>query len=161
MSETKVMQQQAKRKGVWKDFFIMLKTVKMPWVLLIVYVVWQMIQTKIILTVPQVNGNFFAGDASVKSVTMFIGIELLVTVVCQISLYMNHVIRYQLNRNLRNELWGKILKVKPKYYDSVSPNTLLSRITSDSESMNEFLMDIVLGILSSVYTLVLTIYEII
>ena len=74
-------------------------------------------------------------------------------------LYVNHILRYKMNRNLRNSLWGKILRLKPKYYDRVSSSSLISRITVDTDSINEFMLDIVLEFFVQTYYLLLTIYE--
>lgn len=90
---------------------------------------------------------------------MFIGAELASTVIVQIVLYVNLLFRAKTNRNLRNVLWGKILRLKPKYYDRVSANTLLSRITIDTDSLNAFILDVILQIVFQIYMLYLTIQE--
>lgn len=154
-----VTKSKVEHKGIWRRFFHTLKVARMPYLLLLLYIALNAVQSIVAVKVPQVNGNFFSGDASIESVSMFIGIELLLTAVSLVVLYVNHIIRYRMNRNLRNSLWGKILKLKPKYFDKVSPNTLISRITVDTESINAFLMDIVLSLVFSVYTLILAINE--
>lgn len=89
----------------------------------------------------------------------FIGFELLNTAVSLVMLFFNHLIRYRTNCNLRNALWGKILKLRPSYFDRVSGNTLISRITIDTEAVNEIVFDIVLDLLTSIYYLTLTLRE--
>jgi len=116
-------------------------------------------QSTFLVKIPQVNANFFTGDASIESVSMFLCCELLATMIVQFVLYLNHCFRYKTDRNLRNVLWGKLLRMKPSYYDKVSANTLLSRITIDTSCLNEFIMDVVLDMFFSVYTLILTINE--
>lgn len=146
-------------KQVWKRFIYLFKVANIPYMTFILYVLLSVLQTTIIVKVPEVNANFFTGDASVESILMFFGCEILITVVCQIVLYVNHVFRLKTNRNLRNVLWGKILKLKASYYDRVSPNTLLSRITVDTEAFNTFLLDVLWSIVNSIYLLGLTIKE--
>lgn len=130
-----------------------------PWLLLMVYLGLMLVQGFVAIKVPVVSGNFFAGDVSVQSIAMFIGIELLLTVMAQGMLYVNHILRYRMNRNMRNALWGKILRLKPKYYDQVSSSTLLSRITVDSDAMNTFVMDVIVSGVYEVYVIVLAIME--
>ena len=148
-----------KQKGVWKRFFHMLKLANLPYLWIVIYVALTIIEGRILILIPQVNGNFFAGDASVGSVLKFIGFELLNTAVSLVMLFFNHLIRYRTNRNLRNSLWGKILKLHPSYFDRVSSNTLISRITIDTEAVNEIVFDIVLDLLTSIYYLTLTLRE--
>ena len=146
-----------KNKGVWKRFWHTCKEAKLPYGFLAVYIVLLIAEGFILIRIPQVNSNFFAGDVSVSSVLMFIGMELLSMVVIQGILFMNHVIRFRTNRNLRNVLWGKILKLKPSYYDKVTASTLISRITVDADSLNAFVLDVVLETGTQIYYLILTI----
>lgn len=146
-------------KGIWKRFFHTCKMARIPYITLLLYIVLSAVQSTVLVYAPQINANFFTGDASVKSISMFIGVELLTTVVGQIALYVCHVFRYKTDRNLRNALWGKILRLKPKYYDRVSANTLLSRITIDTQSLNAFIVDVILDIAFQIYILILTIEE--
>ena len=146
-------------KGLWKRFFYTCKVANIPYLTLLLYIAINIAQTLLLVKMPQVNANFFAGDASVESIAMFFGVELTITAIVQVGLYVNHIFRYKTNRNLRNVLWGKILRLKPNYYDKVAPNTLLSRITVDTDSFNAFLMDVVLALAFQIYYLTLTIKE--
>ncbi len=143
--------------GIWKRFFHACRSARLPYGYLALYVILTIMQGVILVEIPQVNGNFFSGDVSVKSVSMFIGFELLSMVITQGVLYVNHVVRYRINRNLRNVLWEKILRLKPAYFDKVSASTLISRITVDADSLNAFVLDVVLETATQIYYLVLTI----
>lgn len=147
------------KRGIWRRFFHTLKVAHIPYGMLLAYIVLSMGQSLLLVRIPQISGNFFAGDVGVRSVTLFIGAELLSTVVTVGVNYVNQRLRAKTNRNLRNVLWGKILRLKPSYYDRVSASTLLSRITIDTDSLNAFVMDILLGGAFSVYTAILTIRE--
>ncbi len=148
----------AVNKGIWKRFMHMCKVAQLPYVLIGIFLILNFGMGAITVMIPQINGNFFAGDVSVKSVAMFIGFELLSTLLSQLLLYVNHITRYRINFGLRNALWGKILKLKPSYYDQVSSSTLISRITMDADGMNEFILDILIDGGYQIYLLVLTIF---
>ena len=153
------MNNELQHRGIWKRFFHTCSMAKLPWIMIASYFALEVIWANVAVRIPQVNGNFFAGDASVKSISMFIGLELFSLLFSQTDLFLNHVIRYKMNRNLRNALWGKILRLKPVYFDKTSSSTLISRITVDSDSMNEFLMDVIFAMVFQVYYLVLAIGE--
>lgn len=150
---------QVQNKGIWKRFFYVCSVAKIPYFILVIYILASIFQSTIMVYVPQINANFFNGDASLYSISLFIGVELLTTVIGQITLYINHLFRAKTNCNLRNVLWRKILNLKPKFYDKVTASTLLSRITIDTDSLNEFIMDVILQIFFNIYLLVLTIKE--
>jgi ATP-binding cassette subfamily B protein AbcA/BmrA len=114
-------------------------------------------QTVVLLKIPQANGNFFAGDASASAVFTVIFLELLSNVVFQCTLLVNGVVRARMDRNFRNVLWKKILHLKSQYFDRVPASTLISRITIDTESLNEFVIDVVIGEFLSLFTLGATI----
>ena len=148
MKESKTIANPASRqvnnKGIWKRFAHTIKEANIPLGLLAFYIVLTIIEGQILIRIPEVNGNFFAGDVSPSTVTMFIALELVNTVIVQGVLYVNHILRYKMNRNLRNALWGKILRLKPSYYDKVSSSSLISRISVDSDGINTFVLDVVL-----------------
>lgn len=146
-----------RQKGVWKRFFHTCRVARLPYVWIGVFVVLTFLQGVLLVKIPQVNANFFAGDVSPKSIAMFIGMELVTTVLVQGMLYVNHIVRYRTNRNLRNVLWGKILRLKPSYYDQVTASTLISRITDDTDAINEFVIDIVIEAGSQIYFFIVTI----
>ena len=147
-----------KQKGVWKRFFHTVRIARLPYGWIAIFAVLTVLQSFLIVKIPQTNANFFAGDVSPKSIAMFLGFELIATVLTQGMLYVNHVVRYRTNRNLRNVLWGKILKLKPSYYDKVTASTLISRITEDSDAINEFVMDIIIEFVSQIYYFIVTIF---
>ena len=148
---------QVNQRGVWRRFFHTCKAANLPYGFLLFYILLTVAEGFILVRIPQVNSNFFAGDVSVGSVSMFIGMELVSMVVTQSILFVNHVVRYRTNRNLRSALWGKILRLKPAYFDRVSASTLISRITVDSDSINEFVLDVVLEAAAQIYYLTITI----
>ncbi|MBR6473159.1 MAG: ABC transporter ATP-binding protein [Firmicutes bacterium] len=150
---------QVNNKGIWKRFAHTIKEANIPLGLLAFYIVLTIIEGQILIRIPEVNGNFFAGDVSPSTVTMFIALELVNTVVVQGVLYVNHILRYKMNRNLRNALWGKILRLKPSYYDKVSSSSLISRISVDSDGINTFVLDVVLEFFAQLYYTALIVNE--
>lgn len=148
-----------KQSGIWRRFFHTCKVAEIPYGTLLLYFAAGIVQYTILIKVPQVSADFFNGDASVESIAAFLSVEIISMLVVQFVLYMNHLFRARTDRNLRNVLWRKILHLKPKYYDRVSASTLLSRITTDTESLNEFIMDVILESFYSIYSLVFTIVE--
>ena len=148
-----------KIKGVWKRFWHTLVVAKIPLLLFAFYVLIEYMQGQIMIRIPEANADLFSGDVSTESVTRFVAYELIITISSQIVLYFNHILRYKMNRNLRNALWGKILRMKPSYYDKVSSKSLISRVTVDSDSINEFVLDVVFELAFQIYYLSLTINE--
>lgn len=64
------------QRGIWKRFFHACRSAQLPYGFLAFYVVLVILQGFLLVSIPQVNGNFFAGDVSIGSVAMFIGLEI-------------------------------------------------------------------------------------
>lgn len=124
-----------RQKGVWKRFFHTCRVARLPYVLLAVYIALLIGEGWIMIRIPQINGNFFAGDVSVKSVLMFIGFELLNMVVSQGILYVNHVIRYFIlfmsNTFMISAVWQS---VKHAHGSSVTIAKLINAADEDLSS---------------------------
>lgn len=136
---------EVQNKGVWKNFFKMCAKAKLPYIGIAIYIAFSMGQTVILLRIPQVNGNFFAGDSSVSSVFQVIFLSILSELTAQSVLFVDAIVRAKMDRNFRNVIWGKILNLKSQYFDKVPASTLISRITVDAESLNGFVIDVVVG----------------
>ncbi len=145
--------------GIWRRFLHTMAAAHLPWRLLAFYVVLTFIEGQILIRIPEVSGDFFSGDVSPRTVGLFIGLDLINTAVAQSVLFINQVLRYRMNRNLRTSLWGKILKLEPAYYDRVPASSLISRITVDSDAINTFVLDVVLEFFVQIYYLSITIHE--
>lgn len=148
-----------RHKGIWKRFFHTCIAARIPYGLFFFYVFLTAIEGSILVRIPEVNANLFTGDVSVASVGTFLGFEILNMAVSQFILYVNHVLRYKMNRNLRNTLWEKILHLKPSYLDKVSSSSLISRISVDADAINQFVLDVVLELFVQIYYLTLYIRE--
>lgn len=139
-----------RNKGLWKRFFHLVWLAKIPWIAVILCQGISFGSIMIAVRIPKIQGDFFAGNASVQNVVTIIGCELAMTVLVSVMLFANGVIGGRIDRNFRNAIWKKILHLEPKYFEQVSSNTLLSRITADAEGMKTFILNILVAEIMSV-----------
>ncbi|MGM9534252.1 MAG: ABC transporter ATP-binding protein [Intestinibacter sp.] len=143
--------------GIWKRFLTMLKLAKIPWIGIVIYIIANFGMIFLALLVPRVKGNFYAGDVSVSSVLTVLVSEICVNLLFMIILFTKNTVSAMIDRNFRSVLWKKILHLEAKFFDQVSSNTLLSRITDDAESLKTFVIDVVISELISYSTAAATI----
>lgn len=91
-----------RNEGIWRRFLRTLRYARIPVGALVLYVIMYNVQTLVAVKLPQVDANFFAGDASVESVSLFIGVELVSSAVGLIVLYINYYLRARINYNFSN-----------------------------------------------------------
>ncbi len=144
-------------RGIWKKFLHLIRLAKVPWFGIVIYLVVSVGSIYLAVMVPQVNGDFFAGDASVSVVLTVIGYEMLSTVLVYMMLLAYGVIGGRIDRNFRNAIWNKFLHMEPRYYEGVSPEMLLSRITNDAEVMKTVIISLIIPELTGIGTTVATV----
>ena len=132
-----------KNKGIWRKFIRLVRYAKIPWIGLIVYLLVNQFTVYVAVKLPQVESDVFTGNASVSNIAFLIIVELISGLLVCVLLAAYGVIGGRIDRNFRNAIWGKILRMEPKYFDKVSANTLLSRMTDDAESMKDFILLII------------------
>lgn len=145
-----------KKRGIWKKFLHLVKLAKVPWLGILLYLVVSSGSIYLAVLLPQVQGDFFAGNASVKNVVTVIVVEFISSMLVSVMLLANGIIGGKIDRNFRNAIWEKILSLEPKYFDQISANTLLSRITDDAESLKTFILQIFVSELTALATTIAT-----
>ena len=131
---------EVKNKGLWRKFFRLVAYAKVPWFGLVLYLGVNMFTVYVAVALPQVESDVFTGNASVSNIAFVIVIETISSLLVSVLLAAYGVIGGRIDRNFRNAIWDKILHLAPKYFDGTSPNTLLSRMTDDAESLKDFIL---------------------
>ena len=145
-----------KNKGIWRKFIRLVRYAKIPWIGLIVYLLVNQFTVYVAVKLPQVESDVFTGNASVSNIAFLIIVELISSLLVCVLLAAYGVIGGRIDRNFRNAIWGKILRMEPKYFDKISANTLLSRMTDDAESMKDFIL-LIISEITAITTTVATI----
>lgn len=145
-----------KNKGLWRKFFHLVRLAKIPYVGLAIYFAISLSTVYVAAKLPQVEGDVFTGNASIENIAWVIAIELLTNLVGMVMIVSMGIIGGRIDRNFRNAIWQKILRLEPKYFDQVSANSLLSRMTDDAESMKDFIT-LILSEITGMTTTVATI----
>ena len=131
--------EKVRNKGLWRKFFHLIRLAKIPYIGLAIYFLISLSTVYVAVRLPQVESDVFTGNASVENIAWVIAVELAMNMVGVIMIASMGVIGGRIDRNFRNAIWQKILRLEPKYFDRVSANSLLSRITDDAESMKDFI----------------------
>lgn len=145
-----------KNKGLWRKFIYLVRYAKIPWIGLVIYLLVNQFTVYVAVKLPQVESDVFTGDASVSNIAFLIIVELISSLLVCVMLAAYGVIGGRIDANFRNAIWGKILRLEPKYFDKVSANSLLSRMTDDAESMKDFIL-LIISEITAITTTVATI----
>lgn len=147
-------------KGIWKIFFNLCLKANLPIFGIIIFAAVSMVASKIYLLVPSKTGELMAGDVSVKLVTMIIVYSIITNTLGQLTSFVEQVVNAKIDRNFRNVLWKKTLQLPMSFFDKVPANSMISRITSDTENLRTFIMKVIISELVGLYSLYITFKQI-
>ena len=127
--------------------------VRIPWVMLAVLLILNIIESHVFLEQTTLTADII--DASQKAINAnqlvrFI-VVLLVNSALSISInYINGWTDQKLSYGVRNKLWNKLMHLPTRYYDQGSGDTLVSRVTTDSDHSATY-FNIAIKFVSTVY----------
>lgn len=127
--------------------------VRIPWVMLAVLLILNIIESHVFLEQTTLTADII--DTSQKAINAnqlvrFI-VVLLVNSALSISInYVNGWTDQKLSYGVRNKLWNKLMHLPTRYYDQESGDTLVSRVTTDSDHSATY-FNIAIKFVSTVY----------
>jgi len=119
----------------WKTFLTFYTKIKFPWHLLIATVILSFAMTQVNLLLVPYTAKIYAGGITESNFLQ--GLILWSLAYAGVSFVYQLVsgfVRIIAIRNTQRNLWSKILKLPISSYDKEQPQSLISRITSDTES---------------------------
>jgi len=147
-------------RGIWKLFLKLCLKARLPYVWIIIYGLISIFNTKLYLLIPSKTGELFAGNVSVELITVIIVSQIAMSLIGQVNTLFENLATARIDRNFRNVLWDKVLKLTPSFFDKFPANSLISRITSDTENLRNFIMKVVVAELLGIYVFYVTLAQI-
>ncbi|WP_346880442.1 ABC transporter ATP-binding protein [Clostridium sp. UBA3061] len=147
-------------KGIWKTFFSLCLKANLPILGIVIFVAVSMVSSKIYLLVPSKTGELFAGNVSVQLVIIIIVSNILTSTLGQIAGFVEQVVNAKIDRNFRNVLWKKTLQLPMSFFDKIPANSMISRITSDTENLRTFIVKVVISELVGLYPMYIILKQI-
>ena len=129
------------------------REVRIPWVMLAVLLILNIVESHVFLEQTTLTADII--DTSQKAINAnqlvrFI-VVLLVNSALSISInYINGWTDQKLSHGVRNKLWNKLMHLPTRYYDQGSGDTLVSRVTTDSDHSATY-FNIAIKFVSTVY----------
>lgn len=137
------------------------REVRIPWVMLAVLLILNIVESHVFLEQTTLTADII--DTSQKAINAnqlvrFI-VVLLVNSALSISInYINGWTDQKLSHGVRNKLWNKLMHLPTRYYDQESGDTLVSRITTDSDHSATY-FNIAIRFVSTVYASVVAVRQ--
>ena len=144
-----------KKMSVWKDFIAFIRTVKLPYKLIAVSFLLNLGKVILELMIPgkmaAVTGiDLSGGDASVTKtavalcLTVF-AMALIDFVIGLFATHITHIAKAQIHRDFQKTASRKIFSLKIADIEARDPREFISRITTDTGFISDFLIDLLVN----------------
>ncbi len=150
-----------KDRGSMGRFFRMLQKARLPYLWILAYIAIAALLTNVGISVTEYTAELFAGNVNFGAVVLpFLAFTLLSQLIGSVSKIMSNLCVARIDRNIRKMIWSKTVRLPLRYYEKNKPKEMISRITTDITAISQLIMQVFVAILTSAYTLVITLGKI-
>ena len=150
-----------KDRGSMGRFFRMLQKARLPYLWILAYIAITALLTNVGISVTEYTAELFAGNVNFGTVVLpFLAFTLLSQLISSVSKIMSNLCVARIDRNIRKMIWSKTVRLPLRYYEKNKPKEMISRITTDITAISQLIMQVFVAILTSAYTLVITLGKI-
>ncbi len=137
------------------------KDVRIPWLMLAVLLVLNILESYVFLEQTTLTADII--DTSQKAINadklVHFVLVLLVHSLLSISIsYISGWTSQKINLGVRNKLWDKLMRLPARHYDAENGDSLVSRVTTDSEHSCRY-FDLCISLITAVYAGVVTVRQ--
>ena len=157
------------RSSVWRNFIHLIKTIKLPFVLLIIVFLLNLGRAAIQLLIPEKTGSISTivlesgGDAVHLAVSICLtlfALALVEFVGSLVATYITNIAKAQMNRDFQKVASRKAFLLKAADIEAKDPKEFISRITTDTEFVSEFIIDLLVNEIPRLYFIISTIVRV-
>lgn len=151
---SKQVEKQQNVQGVWKPFFQMLIKAKLPWGWVIVTFILSMGGSALQLLFPDYTEQIVNGDLGAQTIALFILVLLGTAVVNILSSVIYGISDAKINRSMRRRIWHILTALPIQKLEEAGAKELISRNTTDTNSVSMIFSSTLPGIVSTIYYVV-------
>ena len=157
-----------KKKPVWHDFIHLVRQVRLPWLLIAAAFALNLGRAVIALKIPEKIADITAVDPSGGSsavavaglicLTLFL-LALLEFVGGLIATYVTYLAKAGIDRDFQKIALEKVFRLQTTDVEERDPKEFISRITTDTEFISEFLIDLMVNEIPRLYFIISTLIK--
>jgi len=145
-----------RHKGIWKAYFKLLYKAKLPYFLIAFSLALSFVSVKIGLMFPQYTQRLMAGDLSNQVIFGTIFISFARYFIGAPVQFIDDITRAKIDMNLRKLIWKSLMNMPVPFFDKIKAREMVSRTTTDTETVSTFLMTNLLRQITSLYSVIMT-----
>lgn len=146
--------QTEKKPGVWKAFWVLMTSVKVPWGWVGMATLVALFGAQLSLMIPDATAKVVTGDVSMGAILFMVGCMFLSALETSVHQIFGRIASSKTEMNFQKLMLRKNLSLPMPFFDRNMANRLITRTTSDSTLIAEFFGWSVPYIPASIYRLV-------
>lgn len=151
----KLRKKKGKEKAAnWKEFWQLLKSVRMPWIWILVAFLCNMAYSEVNLLLPTTTAGLLSGSLDPQVLIDAIWFYVAYTIVLCADTALRCPAQHFAARNARRTLWKRMLNIRMDYYFENNPSNLMSTVTNDASEAMKRLVQYIVGIIPAIYYVV-------
>lgn len=139
------------KKGTWKRFIKLFPKCRLPWLFIIIYAVLAFGLVNIGISETDYTAQLFAGDTSAAMLTKLIAVIIINLVVANLNTFMRQVTSARINRNMRNVVLSKVMRLPMSYFKDEDPREAIYRITNNAVVIDSTIMVFLFPLATALY----------
>ena len=127
--------------------------VRIPWAMLAVLLILNMIESHVFLAQTTLTADIIDTSQKAINANQLVRFIVVLLVNSALSISINYISGWtdqKISYGVRNKLWNKLMHLPTRYYDQESGDTLVSRVTTDSDHSATY-FNIAIKFVSTVY----------
>ncbi len=142
-----------KKYGSFRRFFLMLVKARLPFLWIALDLAFSFGLIKIGVSATEYSARLYAGEVDFAAVVLpFLLVTVVNLVLSSLSGLVTSVCSAFMNRNLRRMVWRKAVRLPLGFYEANTPKEMISRITTDTASITQLVMQVFLPIITGAYS---------
>ena len=141
-------------KGDWKSYFRLIPYIRLPWLLIAVAFVVDLVYSDVMAYVPVSTSALFGGEFTGRALASAVLYNVLNFGLMFASLILTSVVSSIAVRRAQEVLWGRMLRLDMAYYDTNDPANLMSTLTNDTDTAVKSLISQLVSLIPGIYYLV-------
>lgn len=157
------------RSSIWRNFIHLLKTVKLPYLLIAIAFLLNLGKATVQLLIPEKIADITAidltGGGTVIQLAVSICIIIFVLALVEfigglIATYIMYLAKAAIDRDFQKVAARKAFALKTADIEARDPKEFISRITTDTEFVSEFIIDLLINEIPRLYFIISTIIKV-
>ena len=147
------------KKGSWKSFFYLIRHGKIAWGFVVIGYIVSLAAGSVALQFSNKMGDLVAGDFSMETLYGFIWMTAIYALFNGASNIVMTIAQTKSVKNLRTELWNKLMRLPASHPMAGKASEMLSTITVDATSSMTYILMCLVGIPAALYFVYLAAFQ--